>query len=70
MAGRQRPTGTLAAQGEALFRRLGCSGCHDPPRPDSGPELYRAQQIATALIRGAILRIRRRAIAVAGLRGP
>ncbi|HEY3784804.1 MAG TPA: cytochrome c oxidase subunit II [Steroidobacteraceae bacterium] len=30
----------LAAQGEALFRRLGCSGCHDPQSGVHAPDLY------------------------------
>jgi len=30
----------LAAQGAALFRRLGCSGCHDPQSGVHAPDLY------------------------------
>ena len=45
-------TGTLAAQGGILYRRLGCSGCHDPPAP-IGPKLAGLKD--DGLIRGAIL---------------
>ncbi|HEV2540766.1 MAG TPA: cytochrome c oxidase subunit II [Frateuria sp.] len=31
---------SLAAQGEALFRQLGCSGCHDPQSGVHAPDLY------------------------------
>ena len=30
----------LAAQGEKLFRQLGCSGCHDPQSGVHAPDLY------------------------------
>jgi cytochrome c oxidase subunit 2 len=35
----QPQTDTLAAEGEALFHSLGCSGCHDPASPIHAPDL-------------------------------
>lgn len=35
----QPQSDTLAAEGEALFHSLGCSGCHDPASPVHAPDL-------------------------------
>jgi cytochrome c oxidase subunit 2 len=37
--GRQDVTGTLAAQGERLFRQFGCGGCHGAGGPVRAPSL-------------------------------
>jgi cytochrome c oxidase subunit 2 len=36
---RQDTSGTLAAQGAAVYRRLGCSGCHDANKSVTAPPL-------------------------------